>query len=98
MANNLLLKTLLKSVMPSVTKFVSDGKLDNLMQELKHKYADRVELQESESIEILITTESDGLEYANIIVMNSDNLQITKLLAQQKLSEIITALFTQADM
>lgn len=98
MANNLLLKTLLKSVMPSVTKFVSDGKLDGLMQELKSKYAIQVELENNESIEILITTENDGLEYANIIVMNSDNLQITKLLAQQKLSEIITALFTQADM
>lgn len=98
MANNLLLKTLLKSVMPSVTKFVSDGKLDGLMQELKSKYAGQVELENNESIEILITTENDGLEYANIIVLNSATLQVTKLLAQQKLSEIITALFTQADM
>lgn len=84
--------------MPSVTKFISDGKVDGLLQELKGRYADRVELKENESVEILITTENDGLEYANIIVLDSDTLQISKLLAQQKLSEIITALFTQADM
>lgn len=42
MANNILVKTLLKSVMPTVQKFVESGKIDALLKELKSRLADRL--------------------------------------------------------
>jgi hypothetical protein len=97
MANNVILKTLLKSVMPTVTKFVESGKIDTLLQELKARYAVNANMAEGESVEILITTEADGNEYANIVVFDT-NLTVKTLLAQQRLSELVTALFNQADL
>ena len=97
MASNIILKTLLKSVMPTVTKFVESGKIDTLLQELKSRYAEDTDLKEGESVEILITTETDGNEYANVIVLDTE-LRVKTVLAQQRLSDLVTALFTQADM
>lgn len=97
MANNVILKTLLKSVMPTVTKFVESGKIDTLLQELKARYSAGANMAEGESVEILITTEEDGNEYANIVVFDK-NLTVKTLLAQQRLSELVTALFNQADL
>ena len=97
MANNILLKTLLKSVMPTVTKFVESGKIDTFLQELKSRYSQHANMAEGESCEILITTEDDGNEYANIVVFDKD-LHVRELLAQQRLSDLVTALFTQAEL
>ena len=100
MDNNFILKTLLKSVMPTVTKFVESGKIDALLQKLKSEYSAYADAAKGESVEILISTEdynNEHIEYANIIVIDK-NLQITAILQQQRLSEIITALFNQADM
>ena len=100
MDNNFILKTLLKSVMPTVTKFVESGKIDALLQKLKSEYSAYADAAKGESVEILISTEdynNEHIEYANIIVIDN-NLQITAILQQQRLSEIITALFNQADM
>lgn len=97
MASNILLKTLLKSVMPTVSKFVESGKIDSLLHELKARYASQTGIQDGESVEILITTEADGNEYANVIVLDAD-LRVKTVLAQQRLSELVTALFTQAEL
>lgn len=97
MANSLLLKTLLKSVMPTVQKFVDSGKVDGYLQQMKSHFAEAADLRDGESVEILITTEEDGMEYANIVVMN-EVLQITRVLAQDKLSEIVTSLFNQSEL
>lgn len=97
MASNVILKTLLKSLMPTVTKFVESGKIDALLQELKARYASHADIADRESVEILITTEADGNEYANVIVLDAD-LRVRTVLAQQRLSELVTALFNQADM
>lgn len=96
MANNLLVKTLLKSVMPTVQKFVDSGKIDTLFQELKSRYADRLQDEEN-TVEILITTEEDGLEYVNVVELDPE-LRIRQVMDQQRLSELITALFTQAEL
>lgn len=96
MAGNII-KTLLKSVMPTVTKFVESGKIDTLLKELKTRYAEDTDLKEGESVEILITTENDGNEYANVIVLDTE-LRVKTVLAQQRLSDLVTALFTQADI
>ena len=87
---------LLRSVMPTVQKFVESGKIDTIFQELKSQYSVFVDDPDS-SVEILITTESDGVEYVNVVVLTKD-LHITKLLYQQQLSGLITDLFTKADM
>lgn len=96
MANNLLVKTLLKSVMPTVQKFVDSGKIDTLFRELKSRFADRLQNEEN-TVEILITTEEDGLEYVNVVELDPE-LRIRQVMDQQRLSELITALFTQAEL
>lgn len=96
MANNLLVKTLLKSVMPTVQKFVDSGKIDTLFRELKARFADRLQGEEN-TVEILITTEEDGLEYVNVVELDPE-LRIRQVMDQQRLSELITTLFTQAEL
>ena len=96
MENNVLTKMLLRSAMPTVQKFVESGKIDAIFRELKSQYQVFVDDTDS-SVEILITTESDGVEYVNVVSLTKD-LRVTKLLYQQQLSELITDLFTKADM
>lgn len=96
MANNILVKTLLKSVMPTVQKFVDSGKIDTLFRELKARFIDRLQDEEN-TVEILITTEEDGLEYVNVVELDLE-LRIRQVMDQQRLSELITALFTQAEL
>lgn len=97
MANNVLVKTLLKSVMPTVTKFVESGKIDTLFRELKSRFADRLRDSENSTVEILITTEDDGLEYVSFVELGRD-LRIKQVMHQQRLSELVNTLFTQADL
>lgn len=97
MANNVLVKTLLKSVMPTVTKFVESGKIDTLFRELKSRFADRLRDSENSTVEILITTEDDGLEYVSFVELGRD-LRIKQVMHQQRLSELVKTLFTQADL
>lgn len=96
MANNILVKTLMKSVMPTVQKFVDSGKIDTLFLELKARFADRLQNEEN-TVEILITTEEDGLEYVNVVELDPE-LRIRQVMDQQRLSELITTLFTQAEL
>lgn len=96
MANNPLVSTLMKSLMPTVLKFVEGGKIDALFQELKSRYIPLVDKSE-DSVEILLTTESDGVEYVNVVELTPD-LRIQKVMFQQRLSDLLTTLFTQADM
>lgn len=96
MASNVLMKTLLRSVMPSVQKFVDGGKIDTLFQELKSKYNDS-RRNDAASVEILITTEADGNEYVNIVELEPD-LRVSQVMEQQRLSELITTLLTQSEI
>ena len=96
MANNILVKTLLKSVMPTVQKFVDSGKIDTLFRELKSRFAECLQNEEN-TVEILITTEEDGLEYVNVVELDPE-LRVRQVMDQQRLSELITALFTEADL
>lgn len=97
MANNVLVKTLLKSVMPTVTKFVESGKIDTLFRELKSRFADRLRDSENSTVEILITSENDGLEYVSFVELGRD-LRIKQVMHQQRLSKLVKTLFTQADL
>lgn len=96
MANNALVKTLLRSVMPTVQKFVDSGKIDTLFRELKERYKPYLSTQNN-TVEILVTTEEDGLEYVNMVEMDLD-LRVTQVLGQQRLSDLIKTLFTQAEL
>lgn len=96
MPNNMIVNTLLKAVMPTVQKFVESGKIDTLFRELKSRYECFLDSM-VDSIEILVTTESDGVEYVNVVELTPE-LQITKVIHQQRLSELITALFNQAEL
>lgn len=96
MANNMIVNTLLKAVMPTVQKFVESGKIDTLFQELKSRYTCFVDNPE-DSVEILLTTEEDGVEYVSVVIL-TPQLQVAKVLFQQRLSELLTELFTQAEL
>lgn len=97
MANSLLLKTLLKSVLPTVQKLVESGKVDAFVQDMKSRYAEVAGLQPGESVEILITTEEDGHEYASAVKID-ESLRVTGVIDQHRLSEIITSLFNQSEL
>lgn len=97
MANSLLLKTLLKSAMPTVKKLVENGKIDSFLQSIKKQYAGSEELMTGETVEILITTEIDGCEYANVVVLTPE-LTVKKLLKQQRMSDLIISLFNQSEI
>lgn len=90
------MKTLLKSVIPTVQKFVDGGKIDTLFRELKARFAERLQNEEN-TVEILITTEEDGLEYVNVVELDPE-LRIRQVMDQQRLSDLITALFTEAEL
>lgn len=96
MDNNILVKTLLKSVMPTVQNFVDSGKIDTLFRELKARFSDRLQDEEN-TVEIIITSEEDGLEYVNVVELDPE-LRILKVMDQQRLSDLITTLFTQAEL
>lgn len=96
MENNALTNLLLKSLMPAVRKFVEGGKIDALFQELKSRYQG-LRNDTNDSVEILITTESDGLEYVSVIELDP-KLCVKKVMFQQRLSDLITELFTQAEL
>ena len=95
-SSSVLTKMLLRSVMPTVQRFVESGKIDTLFRELKSRYKGFLNNPEN-SVEILITTENDGVEYVSVVELSRD-LHITKVMFQQPLSELITTLFTQADL
>lgn len=97
MANNALVKTLLRSVMPTVQKFVDSGKIDTIFRELKQRYSECLSDPEN-STEILITTEDDGLEYVSVVELDPVELHIVKIMDQQRLSDLIKTLFTQAEL
>lgn len=83
-----MMNTLLKAAIPTVEKIVTGGKIDNMLRQLKQSYRDRMELSESDNVEILVSSELDGCEYLNIVILGS-GMCIKKVLFQQKLSEAI---------
>lgn len=95
--SNILARTLLKSVMPTVNRFVESGKIDIFLQELKLRYSSQANMVQGESVEILITTEEDGKEYANIVLFGAD-MRVKEVIVQQRLSELLTALFNKSDI
>lgn len=96
MAGSALIRTLLKAAMPSVRKLTDSGKIDAFIQDLKKRLSEHAAVPDGGSVEILITTEEDGCEYANVVALDRD-LRIESVLAQQKLSELINSLLTQAE-
>lgn len=96
MANNALVNTLLKSLMPTVRKIVDGGKIDALFRELKGRYNGFLHSEEN-SVEILVTTEEDGNEYVNVVEI-TPKMQIVSVCFQQRLTDLVTTLFTQADL
>lgn len=96
MAGNAFVKTLLKAAMPSVRKITESGKIDAFIQDIKKRLSENTVVPEGGSVEILVTTEEDGCEYANVVVIDRD-IRVLGVLAQQKLSDLINTLLTQAE-
>lgn len=96
MAGSALIRTLLKAALPSVRKLTDSGKIDAFIQDLKSRLSENASVPDGGSVEILITTEEDGCEYANVVALDRD-LRVTEVLSQHKLSELINSLLTQAE-
>ena len=89
------MQTLVKAAIPTVEKIVTGGKIDNMLRQLKQSYRDSVYLYEGESIEILVSSENDGCEYLDIVILDAE-MRIKKVLYQQKLSEAIINLLKES--
>lgn len=91
MSNNILMQTLVKAAIPTVEKIVTGGKIDNMLRQLKQSYRDKLELSDGDNVEILVSSELDGCEYLNIVILDA-GMRIKDVLYQQKLSEAIIKL------
>lgn len=91
--DSILVGTILKTFRPKVENVIKSGKVDKFIQNMKKDY----DLEVDETAEILITTETDGMEYLNIVAINQD-LKITKILLQKKLTDTILSLFEKSEL
>lgn len=94
--NNIIMQTLVKAAMPTVEKIVSSGKIDSMIQGLKQSYREAVDLGPDESIEVLLTSEADGCEYLNVVIMNKNMTISDNILYQRKLSDAIVSLLNES--
>lgn len=85
------MQTLVKAAIPTVEKIVTGGKIDNMLRQLKQSYRDKLELSDGDNVEILVSSELDGCEYLNIVILDA-GMRIKDVLYQQKLSEAIIKL------
>lgn len=92
--NNTALQMVLKTLTPTVKKFAESGKLDGFFQTIKAEAAKGIELSEGESVEIMITTETDGREYISIVVL-SEGPTIKSILQSMPLSDMINLILSK---
>lgn len=86
---------MLKTFLPTVSKLIDSGKINQFIQEAKQEYASQLSLQDDESLEVLITTEADGNEYFNLVIIDTE-LKITKVVLQQPLTDFVKNLISKA--
>lgn len=96
MASSIILKTMLNSFLPTVNNLIESGKIDSYIQAAKDEYAQQLNLQDDESLEVLVSTETDGKEYFNLVVIDKE-LHITKIVLQQPLTDFIKQLIAKAN-
>lgn len=92
--SNAALQMVLKTLTPTVKKFAESGKLDGFFQTIKAEAARGIELSEGESVEIMITTETDGREYISIVVL-SEGPTIKNVLQSMPLSDMINLILSK---
>lgn len=92
--NNTALQMVLKTLTPTVKKFAESGKLDGFFQTIKAEASKGIELSEGESVEIMITTETDGREYISIVVL-SEGPTIKSVIQSMPLSDMINLILSK---
>ena len=95
--NNGIVQTLLKTFSPSITKLLEGGKIDAIIQQAKKEYSERCNLYPGESMEVLISTEEDGREYVNLVVMDG-SMYINKVVFQQPLADFVRNILNNANI
>lgn len=95
MGNNILMQSLLNAAIPTVEKLVGSGKIDIMLQDLKEHYRNLADLEDNESVEIILSTEADGCEYLNIVVIDAE-MRIRNVMYQRKLQDAIIQLLKQS--
>lgn len=85
---------LLKTLTPTVRKFAESGKLDGFFQHIKSEAAKNISLSDDETVEIIISTESDYREHVSLVIFNSAGMCIKKVIETIPLSDMILKLLS----
>ena len=96
MGNNLLMQSLVNAAIPMVEKLVNSGRIDQMLRSLKDSYREKHSLGPDESIEILVSSEADGCEYLNVVIINEEMTIKDNILYQRKLSDAIISLLKES--
>lgn len=84
---------LVKTLTPTITKFAESGKLDGFFKHIKSEAAKDLNLLDSESVEIMITTEADDREYVSLVILENGST-VGKVLRTMPLADMIIQLLS----
>ena len=82
---------LIKTLTPTVQKLAESGNIDGLIQAVKDEQAKQLDLSDNETVEIMITTESDGKEYVSLVILYN-NSTVQKVLSSMPVGDLIVEL------
>jgi len=81
---------LIKTLTPTIRKIAEGGKVDGMIQAIKNEQAGKLNLLENETVEVMITTESDGREYVSMVILSDKTIE--KIILSMPLSDMIVKL------
>lgn len=90
--NEMVIKSLIKPLLPKAKTFVASGKIDGFLQERKKQYSNQVNI--NETVEILVTTEGND-EYVNFIALENGLNQRFRVISQMRLTELLVSIIDQ---
>lgn len=82
---------IIKTFAPTIRKLAEGGKIDGFFRSIKEEHAKN--LNEGETVEIMITTEDDGREYVSLVVFSGG--VVSQIVTSMPLSEMVIKLLEQ---
>ena len=97
--SKLMASMLVKSLAPTISNLAQNGKIDGFIKHLKDENSKYVELMDSESVEIMVTSEEkpdceEGVtvEYVSLVVFDSEDKKVVKVLNSRPIGDMIVSL------
>jgi len=84
---------IIKTFAPTIRKLAEGGKIDGFFRSIKEEHAKNLNLNEGETVEIMITTEDDGREYVSLVVFSGG--VVSQIVTSMPLSEMVIKLLEQ---